>query len=172
MSQSSSRIHAFACVAFACLALRANAQPVGQVINLSGPRFGVTYLSEGVVSRLKKETSIAVSSVVTQFGWQTEKRYGTLPDGVTPVTEFVFLVGGIEQNQFLPSVTGLIGFRTSDGFEFGLGPNLTPISSSIAFAAGMTYQTGSLNVPVNVAVVPSNAGVRVSVLSGFNLRTR
>ena len=88
------------------------------------------------------------------------------------MTEVVFLVGGLEQNQFLPSVTGLIGFRTPEGFEFGLGPNVTPISASIAFAAGMTFQTGTLNVPLNVAVVPSNAGVRLSVLSGFNLRTR
>jgi hypothetical protein len=154
------------------IAASASAQPSGYVVELSGPRFGVTYLSPGVVSRLERDAQISVSPIVTQFGWQTEKRYGSFADGTTPVTELVFLVGGIEQNQFLPSVTGLIGFRTPDGMEIGLGPNLTPVSASIAFAFGMTYRSGMLNVPVNLAVVPSNAGVRISVLSGFNLRSR
>jgi hypothetical protein len=37
-------------------------------------------------------------------------------------------------------------------------------------AAGVTFSRGALNVPVNVAVVPSRAGVRVSLLTGFNFR--
>jgi hypothetical protein len=155
------------------LSARLNAQLVdNRVAELSGPRFGVTYLSSGVVARLKGDVNIDVSPVITQFGWQVERRYASLPNGATPVTEVIFLAGGLEQNKFLPSVTGLIGFRTPTGVEFGVGPNLTPVSSSIAFAAGVTYRTGPLNVPFNLAIVPSDAGVRVSVLSGFNLRTR
>ena len=172
MSQMS-RVPMAAVALLIALGSAARAQePTNFVIELSGPRFGVTYLSQGIVSRLAKDADISVSPVVTQFGWQTEKRYGSLPNGMTPVTELVFLVGGIEQNQFLPSVSGLIGIRSHDGVEFGFGPNLTPISASIAFAAGYTYRTGSVNVPVNLAIVPSDAGVRISVLSGFNLRTR
>lgn len=144
----------------------------GRVIELSGPRIGVTYLSPGVISRIKRETDISVGSMVTQFGWQTEKRYGTFPNGATPVTELVVLVGGMEQNQFLPSITGLVGLRTPEGMEFGVGPNITPASASLAVAFGMTYRSGALNVPVNVAIVPSDAGVRISLLSGFNLRSR
>jgi hypothetical protein len=34
----------------------------------------------------------------------------------------------------------------------------------------MTFRSGALNVPLNVAVVPSKAGVRVSLLTGFNMR--
>jgi hypothetical protein len=40
------------------------------------------------------------------------------------------------------------------------------------FAAGVTFRSGALNLPVNFAVVPSGAGARVSVLAGFNFRTR
>jgi hypothetical protein len=54
--------------------------------------------------------------------------------------------------------------------EFGIGPNATPAGLALAVAAGVTYSTGALNVPINVAVVPSKAGVRVSVLTGFNMR--
>jgi hypothetical protein len=82
----------------------------------------------------------------------------------------VVLAGGLEQGAFLPSVSWLVGLRTASGMEFGVGPNLTPAGSALAFAAGVTYSTGALNIPVNVAVVPSKAGVRVSVLTGFNMR--
>jgi hypothetical protein len=42
----------------------------------------------------------------------------------------------------------------------------------MVFAAGMTFRTGALDIPVNVAVVPSKYGSRVSLLSGFSLRRR
>lgn len=64
----------------------------------------------------------------------------------------------------------MVGLRTRNGAEFGVGPNLTPAGAALAIAAGATFGAGALNVPVNVAVVPSKSGVRVSVLSGFSLR--
>jgi hypothetical protein len=70
---------------------------------------------------------------------------------------------------FLPSASWLVGFRTATGVEFAIGPNLTPISFSLAMAGGITYHVGALNVPVNLAIVPSQAGMRVSVLTGFNM---
>lgn len=141
------------------------------MMNLAGPRVGVTVMSPGIVDRLKRE-DIKVSGVVTQFGWQSESRFYSNPSGFYGVTEYVFLVGGTEQGQVLPSFTWLVGFRNSDGIEFGVGPNVTPISTSLAVAGGITYRFGDLNVPVNLALVPSASGVRVSVLTGFNMRKR
>jgi hypothetical protein len=43
---------------------------------------------------------------------------------------------------------------------------------ALAFAAGVTFRSGILNVPVNVAVVPSKDGTRISMLTGFNMRGR
>ena len=40
----------------------------------------------------------------------------------------------------------------------------------MVFAAGVTYQTGDLNIPINIAVVPSKHGSRISMLLGFNGR--
>ena len=70
----------------------------------------------------------------------------------------------------LPSLSWLVGVRTANGTEFGVGPNLTPVGISLAMAAGTTIRAGFLNVPVNIAVVPSKSGMRVSFLTGFSVR--
>jgi hypothetical protein len=144
---------------------------VARTANLSGPRFGLTLLAEGVVQKLE-ERHINVGPHISQFGWQFEKLFFTKDSGVAMVTEWVGLVGGLEQSVVLPSLSWLVGIRTRDGAEFGLGPNITPAGSALVLATGMTFHTGALNIPVNVAVVPSKSGTRVSVISGFSLRNR
>lgn len=143
--------------------------PVSETVDLSGPRFGLTLLSDGVVGKLR-EKNLAVGPAVSQFGWQWEKQFYTSGSGVTMVTEWVVLAGGLEQNVVLPSLNWLVGIRTREGIEFGLGPNITPAGTALVFAAGMTFRAGPMNVPLNVAVVPSSSGTRVSVLTGFSLR--
>lgn len=161
---------------------------VDQQIKLSGPRFGVTFLSESIVDKLK-DNGIDVGSVVTQFGWQFEKQFRTSENGPALVSEWVLLAGGTEQGVFLPSASWLVGIRTRKGVEFAVGPNLTPVGAALVAAAGITFRAGGVNVPVNLAVVPSTvswtsyagppsyraseikrSGVRVSLLFGFNMR--
>ena len=143
--------------------------PRPTVANLSGPRFGVTTLSDGVVQSLA-DRYINVSPVISQFGWQFEKQFYAKDSGVAMLNEWVFLLGGLDQGMALPSLSWLVGVRTANGTEFGVGPNLTPVGMSLALAAGTTLRAGFLNVPVNIAVVPSKAGMRVSFLTGFSVR--
>jgi len=145
--------------------------PPLKTVSLSGPRFGVTALSDGVVAKLH-ERSIEVSSTITQFGWQFEKEFYSKQGGVAALHEFVFLVGGLEQGVPLPSLNWLVGLRTANGAEFGIGPNITPVGVALTLAAGVTFRSGALNVPMTFAVVPSKAGTRISMLTGFNLRGR
>jgi len=145
--------------------------PVAKTVNLSGPRFGFTSLSDGVVNKLH-ERQIDVRPAITQFGWQFEKQFYSKDGGLAAVNEWVMLAGGLEQGVVLPSLSWLVGLRTSGGAEFGIGPNVTPAGVAMAFAAGVTFRSGVLNVPVNFAVVPSKAGMRVSMLTGFNMRGR
>lgn len=152
-------------------ALSQTIPPPARSVSLAGPRVGLTVLSPGVVDALA-ERSITVRPVVTQFGWQIEKQFFSTQSGLTAVTEWVGLLGGLEQSLAIPSLTWMVGLRTSNGAEFGIGPNITPAGTALAIAAGVTFRSGVVNVPVNVAVVPSAAGVRVSVLTGFNLRGR
>jgi len=53
-----------------------------------------------------------------------------------------------------------------------VGPNITPVGVALALAAGVTFRVGVLNVSINLAVVPSRSGMRISVLSGFSVRRR
>ena len=145
--------------------------PRPRAADLSGPRVGITVLSPGVVDALA-ERELAVRPVITQFGWQLEKQFYGKDSGLTAVTEWVLLVGGLEQSVAVPSLSWLIGLRTASGTEFGVGPNLTPAGAALAFAAGVSFRAGPMNVPLNVAVVPAKAGTRVSVLTGFNLRRK
>jgi len=142
---------------------------LNKTVNLSGPRFGMTALSQGVVDELQRR-SITVGPNISQFGWQFEKQFYSKGSGLAAVNEWVFLAGGLEQGVVLPSLSWLVGLRTREGAEFGIGPNVTPAGVSLVLAAGVTMRTGTFNVPVNVAVVPSRVGTRVSVLTGFNMR--
>lgn len=144
--------------------------PITHSADLSGPRFGLTLLSDGIVEKLTERQIAVDRPYVSQFGWQFEKQFYSTENGPTAVTEWVVLVGGLEQGVVLPSVSWLVGMRTMKGAEFGIGPNLTPVGAALAIAAGMTFRAGALNVPVNLAVVPSKSGVRVSLLAGFNTR--
>jgi hypothetical protein len=135
-------------------------------VSLSGPRFGVTVVTGSIVDRLREE--IDVAPIFTQFGWQFEKAFAFQGTGLTVVNEWVLLAGGLEQGVFLPSLTWLVGMRSAGGTEFGVGPNLSGAGVGLAIAGGVTLRFGELNIPINLAVVPSRGGMRFSMLSGFN----
>jgi len=146
-----------------------NAPPPARTLELAGPRFGVTMLSQGVIDKLK-ERDITIGSTMSQFGWQFEKQFYNTGAGVTALTEWVPLLGGLDQGVVIPSLSWLVGLRTKEGAEFGVGPNVTPAGAALVISAGVTFRAGVLNVPMNFAVVPTKEGTRVSVLSGFTLR--
>ena len=156
--------------AFAAPASSQTLPPVASAVSLDGPRIGVTFLTDGIIDALK-ERNKHVGPTISQFGWQFEKQFYN-GQGATAVTEVIALVGGLEQGVAIPSLSWMFGIRTRDGAEFGVGPNITPAGTALVLAAGHTFRSGVINVPVNVAVVPSKTGLRVTVLSGFNLRGR
>ena len=150
-----------------------NPKPRAKVdpVELSGPRVGFTYITPGKTADFLKN-DLEMNTLFTQFGWQFEHQYFALESGVSGLVEFIGLIGGLEQGKFLPSASGLIGIRNSRGGEFAFGPNLSLSGAAFVFAFGHTFQTGDLNFPINFAVVPSSNGVRFSLLTGFNARTK
>ena len=143
--------------------------PVAKTVSLAGPRFGFTFLNDSIVAKLKSR-DITVKNGISQFGWQFEKQFYSKEGGPKVLNEWVVLVGGLDQGVVLPSVNWLVGLRTREGAEFGIGPNVTPAGVALALAAGVTFRAGVLNIPMNFAVVPSKNGLRVSMLTGFTLR--
>src|SRR6185295_10526705 len=73
---------------------------VNKTVNLSGPRFGMTALGQGVVDELQRR-SITVGPNISQFGWQFEKQFYSKGSGLAAVNEWVFLAGGLEQGVVL-----------------------------------------------------------------------
>ena len=136
---------------------------------LSGPRVGLTVITGSNADRLKDE--LGIQPVITQFGWQFETElFRSADSGVMAVTEWIPLMGGLEQGRFLPSLSWLVGLRTSNGAEIAVGPNASLAGVGLAVAGGVSFSAGEVNIPLNFALVPSSGGLRVSVLSGFYLK--
>ena len=139
-------------------------------MDLAAPRVGMTVLSDSTRAMVRDRFGKDIGPVISQFGWQKEKRFMSSPTGFTGVTEWVALVGGMDQGLLLPSLNWLVGVRTGNGVEFAMGPNLAVGGVGLAGAAGVTLRAGDLNIPLNFAAVRSDSGVRVSLLAGFNMR--
>jgi hypothetical protein len=153
------------------VAAQALPPPIANIIDMSGPRVGLTILTPGSVDALR-DRDIDIHPVVSQFGWQFERRLYTNGDGLTTLTEWVPLISGLDQGLALPSLNWLAGLRTRSGAEFAVGPNLSALGVGLVLAAGVTVRTGALNVPFNVAVATSRSGPRISIMTGFNVRRR
>jgi len=159
-------------VATAIVPATLDAQQPGELVrrlSRSGPRFGVTWLGGAITDSIKARYDVDVAPVITQFGWQYERQFASLEQGPVALNEWVVLIGGLDQGAFIPSLTWLVGIRTPGNFELGVGPNATPAGVALALSMGMTFRSGALNVPVNMAIVPSRIGTRASILTGFNL---
>ncbi|MFC1484149.1 hypothetical protein ACFL6Q_03775 [Candidatus Neomarinimicrobiota bacterium] len=143
-------------------------QPISPVhqMNLSGPRMGFTILTGQAARTMEDEYDLI--PVITQFGWQSEVRFFSVADGPTGLMEFVGLIGGVEQEMFLPSLSWLAGVRMPDGREFGVGPNISVTGTAYVIAGGFTRSYGAMNFPINYSILLSKTGARLSLLVGFN----
>jgi hypothetical protein len=138
--------------------------------DMSGPRLGFSFLSQEIRNNAKKEENIDLPPIISQFGWHSEMSFNIPESPITPLTEFIVLVGGVEQEVFIPSLTAVIGFRTKKtGFELAMGPNISASGTALTIGLGKTLEFGKLEVPVNVAFVPSKSGFRMTFLTGFRL---
>ena len=111
-----------------------------------------------------------LSSLITQFGWQFEKKFLSTNSGPEGITALIPLIGGVEQGLFIPNITWLTGLRMGNGYELGIGPNVSVGTSGMAFVFGHTSKHGELFIPKNIGVLVSKDGLRISFMFGFNSR--
>lgn len=149
--------------------------PILEPIRLTGPRIGFTYVPEIEKFNLPErfnDTSLTPNPFITQFGWQFEWKYFETRGGSAGLFEVIPLIGGLDQGLVLPSLNFLAGFRSSEGFEIGGGPNLNLIGSGFTLAIGHTISSKYMNFPINVAFTKSREGTRITLLFGFTKRSR
>jgi len=102
--------------------------PYALRLRADGPRMGVTYatgyLSDVLQKPLNKGGYDGVPYMF-QFGYQFEKQY--LNEGnFQALFEFIPMITGLDQGQFIPSITFLNGIRNNtNGWEFAFGPTLS-----------------------------------------------
>ena len=177
-----------------------------QIQQLAGPRIGMTLITAGSTADFlhkgfdyvqyedeyegaEHKLGETGSAFTTQYGWQWESRFADGGGEVVGIVEWVALVAGMEQGKFLPSLTSVIGARTKNGFEAGVGPSLSLSGVGMVFAIGKNFKSGSLNMPVNLVFMPGkdtdgswyneiddsyndytySSGARISLMVGFNL---
>lgn len=137
---------------------------------LSGPRFGFTTFT-GETADLRSQ--VELEPVMTQFGWQFETQLVSLESGNQALMEWVFLLGGMEKEEYNLSLAWLAGYRLENGLEFGVGPTFSynpdqsETTSSITVAGGATVPFGDIYVPVNLAVGVAEGGPRITALLGW-----
>jgi hypothetical protein len=136
----------------------------------AGPRVGVIYIADDDVAQ-KMWDDYGLERYLGAFGWQFEYQYSIEDAPVTGLIELVPFGFGLEQGAFLPSMNALVGFRTDTNWEAALGPNLSISGIGMTYTIGKTLRIGELNLPVNIAVVSGENGLRYSFTIGGNLAT-
>lgn len=143
--------------------------------NMSGPRFGVTYVAgDGELYQSLERQGIG--RVISQFGWHFERQ--VIPDGGGPqfVIQFVPMIAGVEYGKFVPGATLAMGIRMPRGWEFGMGPNIVATKdefdaikarTSLVIAFGKSLDYGGVSIPINLAMSTSPEGNRFSLLFGY-----
>lgn len=108
---------------------------VGRIKN-SGPRIGYAYLLGSMnefARRPESQGGLDIFPGVSMIGYQMEVQYvGT--ENFAALVEFLPNISGLEQGQFIPSVTIMNGFRFGrGGWEFAFGPGFSIRQTSFGF---------------------------------------
>jgi hypothetical protein len=146
--------------------------PAASVVRqkLSGPRFGFTVFT-GDVADLRQR--VGKEPLITQFGWQFETQIKASDSGNQALLEWIFLVGGVEQDELNLSGAWLAGYRVQGGLELGAGPSVsiskdnTELRTSMVVAGGATAPFGDIRIPVHLAVALAEGGPRITTLVGW-----
>lgn len=105
-------------------------------INNSGPRIGVAMLTGSIsefARRPEAQGGMGIFPGVSMIGYQIEGQYvGT--ENFSALIEGIFNVSGLEQGQFIPSITIMNGFRFGKaGWEIAFGPGFGLKQTSYGF---------------------------------------
>ncbi len=102
--------------------------PESIILKTAGPRFGFTGFTGRAaeyIQRPKVDGGLEGIPVMFQFGYQFEKQY--LNEGnFQGLLEFIPMITGADQGQFIPSFSLLNGFRSQKtGLEIAFGPSFS-----------------------------------------------
>ena len=149
-----------ATISAAPVAIEAQIEPIPEEMEarelprqrLSGPRFGFTVFTGDVA---KYRQALNKQPIMSQFGWQFETQIVATQSGGQALMEWLFLVGGMEQDDFSAGLAWLAGYRLEGGLELGVGPNFSWNKNSEDLTTSMVVAGGNANA-TNAASAPSS----------------
>jgi hypothetical protein len=105
-------------------------------INNSGPRIGYAYLTGSLnefAGRSMSQGGLDIFPAISMIGYQLEGQYvGT--ENFSALVEGLINISGLEQGQFIPSLSVLNGFRFGKaGWEIAFGPSFSVKQLSTGF---------------------------------------
>ena len=108
---------------------------LGRIKN-NGPRIGYGILTGSLTefaTRPESQGGLGIFPAVSMIGYQLEAQYvGT--ENFSGLVEGIINVSGLEQGQFIPTITIMNGFRFGKGgWEFAFGPGFGVTSESYGF---------------------------------------
>ncbi len=126
-------------------------------INNNGPRIGVAYVAFGDIYdfytvRTEEEGGLNILPFTTNMGYQFEAQYiGT--ENFSALIEFIPNVAGMDQGQFIPTLSIMNGFRFGkNGWEFAFGPTFGFRKTSLGFIEDGAYITKDEYVAADYAI--------------------
>ena len=110
--------------------------------------------------------------VISLFGALAEQRFLLGETTSHFVIQEVVFIAALEQSIALPSGAVLIGYRSSTGFEFGVGPTFSFAGMGVVVAAGWTFSYKGVFIPVDINwIIPNQRTLGgIGVTTGFNFR--
>ncbi len=110
--------------------------------------------------------------VFSLFGALAEQRFLLGETESHFVIQEVLLIAALEQSIALPTGVVLIGYRSSSGFEFGVGPTVSFSGMGVVLAVGYTFSYRGVYIPVDLSwIIPNQSTLGgVALTTGFNFR--
>jgi len=109
--------------------------PITKLKN-SGPRIGLAYIGGQVGSRFQEEEKYGgydAFPIMSQIGYQIEGQYLNAGE-FQALGEMLFMVNGLDQQMFIPSLILMNGFRVGkNGWEFAFGPRFGIQSTAVGY---------------------------------------
>ena len=170
-----------------------------QIEKLSGPRIGLTFITQGSSADYLNE-GIAFDEDENDgfeiLGQHLQPNTGG--NGKLDLQIVMKILLELSNGLHLGIKKGVLtigifisGIRTVKGFECALGPNVSLSGVGLAFAVGYNFKSGNLNIPINLAFIPGinkngnyrdnnnnsidynySTGNRISLLIGFNMNKK
>lgn len=136
---------------------------------LTGPRYGLTYVTGEAFSELKNFYHVSAETL-SQVGWLHEFVLRDSQGSYLHLAQAELMISGLEGHVALPSLSALYLLRTADNTDFGMGIHVGAFGTGIVFDLGKAFDMGGNRIPIQFLLKQYSNGTELSL--NFSVLTR